>query len=110
MIAIQMKEISPKELHRMLSNNEEVQVIDVREPHEVVICNINGTHIPMDEIISRKDEIRTDIPVVIHCRSGARAAAVIHTLEMKFGFTNLSNLTGGILQYGLDVDSSIEQY
>jgi sulfur-carrier protein adenylyltransferase/sulfurtransferase len=105
-----MNYISPKELKQRIQDGEEIQIIDCREEHEIVICSINGTHIPMDEIIGRKNEIRQDIPVVIHCRSGQRSAAVIHTLITKFGFTNLLNLRGGIVGWAQEVDNSLEIY
>lgn len=105
-----MKEISPVELQKMREENIAHQLIDVREIHERDICCIHGEHIPMDEILDRVAEIRKDVPVIIHCRSGARAEAVVLTLEKKFKFSNLYNLSGGILAYAEEVDHSLEQY
>jgi len=105
-----MKEINPKELKSRLDRGEEWQVIDVREEHELDICKITDTHIPMGEIVSRANELRQDCSVVIHCRSGKRAEAVIHTLEEKFDLTNLYNLTGGILGWAEEVDINLERY
>ncbi|MFZ6051093.1 rhodanese-like domain-containing protein [Halocola ammonii] len=105
-----MKEITPKELKEKLDNKEEIQVIDVRDDHEVDICNIGGKQIPMSEVMSHVDEIRKDIPVVVHCRAGARSAAVITALEQKYGMDNLYNLTGGILAWADEVDPSLEKY
>jgi adenylyltransferase/sulfurtransferase len=47
---------------------------------------------------------------VVHCRAGARSAAVITALEQKFGMDNLYNLTGGILAWADEVDPSLEKY
>lgn len=105
-----MKEITPKELKEKLDNKEEIQVIDVRDDHEVDICHIGGKQIPMSEVMSHVDEIRKDIPVVVHCRAGARSAAVITALEQKYGMDNLYNLTGGILAWADEVDPSLEKY
>lgn len=105
-----MKSITPQELRSRLDAGEEIQVIDIREEHERAICHINGEHLPMGEVLANIDSIRRDIPVVIHCRSGKRSAAVIHTLEMKFGFTNLHNLEGGIILWADQVDSTLEKY
>lgn len=105
-----MKEISPVELQKMREENTPHQLIDVREIHERDICCIDGVHIPMDEIIERVTELRKDVPVIIHCRSGARGAAVVLTLEKKFKLSNLYNLSGGILAYAEEVDHSLEQY
>jgi sulfur-carrier protein adenylyltransferase/sulfurtransferase len=105
-----MKEITALELQKFREKNIPHQLIDIREIHELEICSIQGDHIPMGEIVDRSDEIRTDIPVIFHCRSGARAAAVIMTLQKKFKFKNLYNLCGGILAWAEEVDHSLEQY
>ncbi len=103
-----MKEITPVELKRIRDAGEAVQVIDVREPYEAEICSIGGVLIPMGEIVTRLEELRRDVPVVIHCRSGARSAAVIQALSGRYGFTNLVNLQGGIMGYAQEVDHSIK--
>lgn len=91
----------------MQDAREEFQLIDVREPYEAQICSIGGTLIPMGEIVERLSEIRKDVPVVVHCRSGARSSAVINALSSRYGFTNLINLKGGILGYGREVDDGM---
>lgn len=103
-----MQEITPKELETMKKEGKAFQLIDVREPYEVELCNIGGTPIPMGEIVERMEELRKDVPVVIHCRSGARSGAVINALSSRYGFTNLINLKGGILAYCRDVDPSLK--
>ena len=105
--SISMKEVSPLELKRMMDNQEDFQLIDLREDHEVQDCTIGGRHIPMGEIISHADELRRDVPVIMHCRSGKRASAVIYAMETKFGFTNLYNLCGGIVGWAEQVDKNM---
>jgi rhodanese-related sulfurtransferase len=105
-----MKEVTVQELKQMKDAGKAFQLIDVREPWEVEICSIGADHIPMGEILNRVSEIRQDVPVVIHCRSGARSANVVTALEMQLGLTNLHNLKGGILAYGREIDPSLEQY
>lgn len=103
-----MQEITPQELETMKKEGKPFQLIDVREPYEVELCNIGGTPIPMGDIVERIEEVRKDVPVVIHCRSGARSGAVINALSSRYGFTNLINLKGGILAYGREVDPSLK--
>lgn len=105
-----MKSISVQDLKAKLDAGDDIQVIDVREAHEVQICSINGYNIPMGEILERAGEIKKEIPVVIHCRSGARSAAVITALENNLSLTNLHNLTGGILAWATEIDTSLEAY
>lgn len=105
-----MKELSVLQLKEMKDSKKAFQLIDVREPWEVEICSIGGEHIPMGEILERAYEIKKDIPVIIHCRSGARSSNVINALEMQLGLTNLHNLKGGILAWADEVDQSLEKY
>ena len=105
-----MKELTVQQLKQMQDAGETFQLIDVREAYEVAICGIGAEHIPMGEVLERANEIKKDIPVVVHCRSGARSGNVINALEMQLGFTNLHNLKGGILAWASEIDTSLEQY
>lgn len=93
-----MKEISVHELKEKIDNQEDFQLIDVREDFEYETSNINAVHISMHSVFAEIDKIAKDKPVVIHCRSGKRSGDVIKMLETK-GYTNLSNLKGGILAW-----------
>ncbi len=103
-----MKEISPKELKAWKDEGKAFQLVDVREPYEAELCTIGGELIPMGELVARIGEVRKDVPVVVHCRSGARSAAVINALENRYGYTNLLNLKGGILAFGREVDHALK--
>src|SRR3954470_23707149 len=105
-----MKEVTAQELKDKFDSKEDFQLIDVREPHEYEICNLNGDLILMGSILDQPENISKDKQVVIHCKSGARSAAVINELEKRFGFTNLYNLKGGILAYGREIDPAITLY
>ena len=102
-----MKEIAPQELKRMQDAKERFLLIDVREPYEAERSNIGGKLIPLGEIVEHLGEIPKDMPVVVHCRSGARSAAVINALSTRYGYDNLINLKGGILGYGKEVDDGM---
>lgn len=101
--------ITPIELLDWRTKKTDHQLIDIREAYEVEICSIGGMHIPMGEVQQRLDEIRKDIPVVIHCKSGKRSQAVVAHLE-KFGFKNLRSLDGGILAWIDQVEPALEKY
>ena len=94
-----MKEISPSELKQLIASNSDIQIIDVREDYEYDEMNINGKLIPMGEIMDRVDEIPRDKKVIMHCRSGKRSETALKALEAQHGFTNLYNLSGGIMAY-----------
>ncbi len=102
-----MKEISVKELKQKMDNQEEFQLIDVREDFEYQAANLGGIHIPLGNIMLEHPSLDTSKPVIIHCRSGARSAAAIMQLERDFKFTNLYNLKGGILAWAAEIDPTL---
>ena len=105
-----MKEISVQELKAKMDNNDDFQLIDVRELHEIEVATLNGEHIALGEIMNRRDEVSKDKQVIIHCRSGARSGNAVQALEGNFGFNNLYNLKGGILAWSAEIDDSIPTY
>ncbi|MBL0048764.1 MAG: rhodanese-like domain-containing protein [Bacteroidetes bacterium] len=105
-----MKEKTVSELKKMKDENQDFQLIDVREAHEFDIAQIGGELIPMGDVMDNVDRIAKDKPVIIHCRSGARSAAIVQALETQHGFTNLYNLKGGILAWANEIDTSMNKY
>ncbi len=105
-----MKSITVSDLKKLKDENAEFQLIDVREPHEYSFCNIGGELIPLAGVTQAAEQIRKDIPVVVMCRSGKRSATAILALEQQHGFTNLTNLEGGILAWADEIDRSIPKY
>ena len=104
-----MKEISVSELKQWKDEGREFQLIDVREPFEYEMSNLEGENIPLANILLEKDKISKDIPVVMQCRSGARSAAALNQLEQN-GYTNVYNLTGGILAWAAEIDPELSVY
>lgn len=93
-------DIDVKELKERLDKGDQFVFIDVREPHEYEEANLGAQLIPMGSIPHRMSEIEAgkDDEIVVHCRSGARSANVQRFLQ-SHGYTNVRNLTGGILAY-----------
>lgn len=94
----------------MIDDQIDFQLIDCREQNEFDHCNIDGILIPMNEVPARFEEISKEKPVVVHCKSGIRSAHVIQFLEQNYGYTNLANLEGGILDWIRQIDSSLPAY
>lgn len=84
------------------------QWIDVRDPHEWNAAHIPGTTlIPLSELGFHLDELRTDEPLYISCRSGARSMTAARTLNRLGVATEPVNIGGGILAWqaqGLPVE------
>ncbi len=92
-----MLSITAKELHEYLSNKEnDIQLIDVREPFEHEEYNIGGELIPLSQITANADKISTQKKVIFYCRKGIRSQIAIQRLQEKYPFTNLINLIGGM--------------
>ena len=104
-----MKEITVTELKKLKDNQSDFQLIDVREEHELEICEIGGIHIAMGEVMDNLDKISREKQVIIHCRSGARSGAICQALEAN-GFNNVYNLKGGIIAWSAEIDPSITKY
>ncbi|MCW3085360.1 MAG: molybdenum cofactor biosynthesis protein MoeB [Bacteroidetes bacterium] len=104
-----MKEITVSELKNLKDNNADFQLIDVRETHELEICQIGGLHIPMGDVMDNLDKIARDKQVIVHCRSGARSGAICQALESQ-GYTNVYNLKGGIIAWANEIDKSLPKY
>jgi len=90
-----LKSLTVNALAKMIENNEDFQLIDVREEEENLEFNIGGQLIPMGQIANNIAKIATDKPVVFYCRKGIRSQFAIQKLLDKFPFTNLFNLIGG---------------
>lgn len=103
-----MKSITVTELKALMDNQADFQLIDVRENYEYEAGNINGIHIPMNDIPAQVDNIAKDKQVIIQCRSGKRSANVIQFLETNYQFDNLYNLEGGITAWAAEIDPSID--
>lgn len=104
-----IKEISVEELKALQESGEDFQLVDVREDYENEIASLGGELIPLNTIEDHVDKIRTDVKVVVHCRSGARSATAIKILE-QYDMDNLYNLAGGILAWADKIDPKMAKY
>jgi adenylyltransferase/sulfurtransferase len=102
-------DIEPSELKRRMDASDPLTLLDVREPHEFEICNLNGTLIPLGQLPERCGELERSKPIVVHCKMGGRSAKAVQLLR-DAGFTDVSNLRGGITAWSKQVDPSIPTY
>lgn len=90
-----MKTITTKEFKNLLKNNNNFQIIDIREPYEYEDGALTNENIPLDKMMSSLNKIHKDRPVIIYCQSGKRASAIIYMLEKEYKLENLYSLEGG---------------
>lgn len=93
-----VKTIEPTKVEEILTNNEKISIIDVRQDEEVANGMIpEATHIPLDELPDRFNEIPKDEEHVMVCRSGNRSGKAAQFLQEK-GFSVL-NMDGGMMKW-----------
>ena len=72
-------------------------IIDIREKGEYAEGHLKGVpNIPLSELRERVNEIPKDRTVYLQCRSGQRSYNACLLLQ-NLGYTNVVNVTGGIL-------------
>ena len=107
---VEQGDIDPVEVKNKLDRGDSFVLVDVREPHEWNIARIPGAKlIPLGELPRRVGELNAGDEIVAHCRSGVRSAKAVDFLK-KQGFTNVRNMTGGILAWSDKVDPSVPKY
>jgi len=85
-------------------------LLDVREPWEISFASITGSvNIPMNQIPERLNELPHNRALVVMCHHGGRSLSVAQYLAHN-GFSDLSNLSGGIHAWSTEIDSNIATY
>ncbi len=91
--------LSPAEVKQKLDAEENVFVLDVRQPEEYAQGYVPTAYLlPLGEIEQRLDEVPRDKPVIVVCKSGGRSARASQTLEDN-GFDNILNMPGGTMAW-----------
>lgn len=109
---VDIKKIDVDEYADMRDDEIEHLLLDVREEHELKICELEkNVHIPLGQLAQRLDEIDSwkDKPVIVICKTGQRSLKAAETL-MKHGFVDVANLEGGIIAWSEEIDNSIPVY
>lgn len=95
-----IKIMSVNELKAKLDNKEEIVLIDCREQNEWDAGYIDGAILmPKSTIVETYTDLKDkDAEIIVQCRSGKRSMDVCQFLKDE-GYTNLTNLEGGILAW-----------
>jgi molybdopterin/thiamine biosynthesis adenylyltransferase/rhodanese-related sulfurtransferase len=104
--------ISARQLKGMLDGDDNVFLVDVREPNEYEIVSIPGSVlIPKGEFLSGAalERLPQDRRIVLHCKSGARSAECLAVVK-DAGFSDAVHVGGGVLAWVSQVDPSLPSY
>jgi adenylyltransferase/sulfurtransferase len=104
--------ITARQLKDMLDSDENIFLVDVREPNEYEIVSIPGAVlIPKGEFLSGAalERLPQDKRVVLHCKSGARSAECLAIVK-DAGFSDAVHVGGGVLSWVATIDPSLPSY
>jgi adenylyltransferase/sulfurtransferase len=103
-----MKEVTVQELKEKIESDAEFFLLDVREDVEYLVSNLDGEHIPLDQLENRLKELedKKEAEVIVMCRSGNRSSRAASYLESQ-GFENVYNLKGGMKAWASEIDPSV---
>jgi molybdopterin/thiamine biosynthesis adenylyltransferase/rhodanese-related sulfurtransferase len=104
--------ITARELKSMLDGNENVVLIDVREPNEYEIVSIPGAVlVPKGEFLSGAalESLPQHKRIVLHCKTGGRSAECLAIVKSA-GFADAVHVGGGVIAWINQVDPSLPAY
>lgn len=107
-----VSEISVAEAQRRLSSPNPPRLIDVRELEEFEAARIAGAEcLPLSSWPALAAEKLTDPaqPILVQCHHGGRSARAAEFL-IRNGFTDITNVAGGIDAWSVEIDPSIPRY
>ena len=111
-----MQHVTAPELAALLASGSTANagsmpiLLDVREPWEYQTCRIDGSvSMPMNTVPSQLSQLDQDAHIVCICHHGARSLRVAQVLENN-GFAQVTNLTGGVHAWALQVDNTMPTY
>jgi rhodanese-related sulfurtransferase len=95
-----MEDITVTELRERINKEENIKLLDVREPHEREDFNIGGSFMPLGDLTEKLADLPVDQDeeIVIYCRSGNRSGMAKKLMQEK-GYSKARNLLGGMLAW-----------
>jgi adenylyltransferase/sulfurtransferase len=106
----QIPEITVGELKQKLdSDGEAFELIDVREPHEHQICNLDEARlVPLNEVPQKLAEFDSSKQYIVHCKMGGRSAQAVEL--MRQAGLDATNVKGGITAWAKEIDPDMPTY
>ncbi|HAQ07800.1 MAG TPA: hypothetical protein DCR24_09850 [Bacillus bacterium] len=100
--------ISNDDVVKKLEANEDVVVLDVREPAEYAFGHIpNAVSIPFGELENRLPELDKSKTILVVCRTGNRSDMASQALSNK-GFESVWNVVPGMTEWNGPTESNLK--
>jgi rhodanese-related sulfurtransferase len=101
-------------LAQRVAQGDDLQLVDVREPHELDTAQLPGyINLPLSQAAAWSAQIQTHLDptkeTLVLCHHGMRSAQMTEWL-LQQGFADVKNITGGIDAYSALVDRTIPRY
>ncbi|MGF7080475.1 rhodanese-like domain-containing protein [Mucilaginibacter sp. UYCu711] len=93
-----MQQIDAQSFNSRLKGSEPLILLDVREEIEYHTYNIGGTNIPLSQLTEKLALVAPNksAEIIVICKAGLRSQTA-QAILIQNGFTNVKNLTGGLL-------------
>lgn len=101
--------VNVQQLYSLIQEDADFILLDVREPEEYAICNLNGYLIPLNELPYKHQNLDKSKHIIVHCKSDARSIAAVKLLQ-NAGFPLVSYLAGGIQAWSEQIDTTMPRY
>ena len=101
-------QMSVQELNDRMDSGS-VTLVDVRSNEEHEKASIEGVLAMNSELMDQLEAMPKDTPLAFMCHTGSRSQVAAEHFR-KQGFSNVSNVAGGINAWSLEIDPSVPTY
>ncbi|HET8539509.1 MAG TPA: molybdopterin-synthase adenylyltransferase MoeB [Anaeromyxobacter sp.] len=102
--------ITVTELAARRRRGDDLDLVDVREPHEWDIGRIEGARLaPLSRFAESLRTFDSARDTVLYCKVGGRSAKAVKQLQ-DAGFRKVWNLAGGIIKWSEEIDPNVPRY
>ena len=103
--------LTVNEVKEKLDRGDSFRFIDVREPHEHGLAQLEGAELlPLSQAQEWIATVPHDQEIVFFCHHGGRSAQIASFLAAQRGHTNVANMLGGINEWSIRIDPDIPRY
>jgi monothiol glutaredoxin len=104
-----IRQISSAELKALIDGGTPFELVDVRTPEEREVARIERARLLDREYHDALLQLDRNTPLVFQCHHGIRSQQAAEYFRSQ-GFSQLSNLSGGIDAWSMLVDPSVPRY
>jgi len=88
--------VSPERAAEQIASDTALKVVDIRAAGERAAKSIDkSTHVPLQRLVDETRGMPRDTPLLVHCAGGYRSSIAASLLQRE-GFTNVTELAGGL--------------